>query len=336
MYGMYLPEPGMSNPDGEVFDEQQEDQSEILEEGLDPEQLAALRQKHKRRSKNDLKGRDFQCGCGKRYLSYPALYTHIKTKHNGQNPKGTNAPQYQSGRGRGRPRKSNIAIAPINTAPAANSLDPTGRAGTSALNAQAASKPEEQKKIIEVYNGDEVLKRFGALEGDKCEPSSSFESFLRLVRTDKVSEYLWLQKVLKAVAEAEMEEKQREDMPVSTGIKKTCDKVLGEYLWDLGKKVNEKFFHIMIIFVNAYKQCMDEYGWEILRKYRQVSFEERKKEFVVSNDAEHMPEVSNDFISYFLPKEHPCFEKNLAIELTRHFCEWLKKNKHTHACLALI
>ena len=34
-----------------------------------------------RRSRKDEEGRDFQCGCGKRYLSYPALYTHIKTKH---------------------------------------------------------------------------------------------------------------------------------------------------------------------------------------------------------------------------------------------------------------
>ena len=59
--------------------------------------------KPKRRSKNDVNGRDFRCGCGKTYLSYPALYTHIKTKHNGQSPPGT--PMFQSSRGRGRPRK---------------------------------------------------------------------------------------------------------------------------------------------------------------------------------------------------------------------------------------
>jgi hypothetical protein len=50
--------------------------------------------KHKRRSKNDNQGRDFRCGCGKKYLSYPALYTHIKTKHNGSTPKGTNNAQF--------------------------------------------------------------------------------------------------------------------------------------------------------------------------------------------------------------------------------------------------
>lgn len=32
----------------------------------------------KRRTRNDGKNRDFSCGCGKTYLSYPALYTHLK------------------------------------------------------------------------------------------------------------------------------------------------------------------------------------------------------------------------------------------------------------------
>ena len=41
------------------------------------------------------------------YLSYPALYTHIKTKHDGIPMAGTNAPQFRNNRrGRGRPRKT--------------------------------------------------------------------------------------------------------------------------------------------------------------------------------------------------------------------------------------
>ena len=37
------------------------------------------RQGGKRRSKNDNMGRDFKCKyCDKTYLSYPALYTHMK------------------------------------------------------------------------------------------------------------------------------------------------------------------------------------------------------------------------------------------------------------------
>lgn len=71
----------------------------------------------KRRSKNDLDGRDYKCSfCPKTYLSYPALYTHMKTKHSkgekvtefNVNFKGSDSQQLllNSGRGRGRPKKN--------------------------------------------------------------------------------------------------------------------------------------------------------------------------------------------------------------------------------------
>ena len=66
-------------------------ENEILME--DTEEL----KKGHRRSKNDTEGRTYKCKlCGKSYLSYPALYTHSKQKHNTCNT---------SGRGRGRPKK---------------------------------------------------------------------------------------------------------------------------------------------------------------------------------------------------------------------------------------
>ena len=62
--------------------------------------------KGKRRSKNDVEGRDFKCSyCPKTYLSYPALYTHIKQKHS-KGPDGEVRAPPTSGRGRGRPRKN--------------------------------------------------------------------------------------------------------------------------------------------------------------------------------------------------------------------------------------
>lgn len=48
------------------------------------------RQKRERRSKDEADERNYVCGCGKSYLSYAALYTHAKTKHNGIFPDGTN------------------------------------------------------------------------------------------------------------------------------------------------------------------------------------------------------------------------------------------------------
>lgn len=61
--------------------------------------------KQKRRSKHDNEGRDFQCNfCEKTYLSYPAMYTHMRTKHS-IGPDGR-AITLNSTRGRGRPKKN--------------------------------------------------------------------------------------------------------------------------------------------------------------------------------------------------------------------------------------
>ena len=76
------------------------------EKNEDEKNIRKPGEKQKRRSKNECYGRDYKCGCGKEYLSYPALYTHIKTKHDGKTPEGTNANQIQNGKGRGRPRKN--------------------------------------------------------------------------------------------------------------------------------------------------------------------------------------------------------------------------------------
>lgn len=57
----------------------------MLSRGQTPQEddYTEVKQK-KRRPRSDEDGRNFSCSCGKSYLSYPALYTHIKTKHNGK------------------------------------------------------------------------------------------------------------------------------------------------------------------------------------------------------------------------------------------------------------
>lgn len=42
--------------------------------------------KRKRRARDQATERNYICACGKTYLSYPALYTHIKNKHQGKAP----------------------------------------------------------------------------------------------------------------------------------------------------------------------------------------------------------------------------------------------------------
>lgn len=54
-----------------------------------PKKISKSKKKRERRSKEEADERNYICGCGKSYLSYAALYTHAKTKHDGIFPDGT-------------------------------------------------------------------------------------------------------------------------------------------------------------------------------------------------------------------------------------------------------
>ena len=64
--------------------------------GASPDSKLENSNRQKRRPRNECVNRDFTCGCGKSYLSYPALYTHVKTKHDGKFPEGTVNPSQSS------------------------------------------------------------------------------------------------------------------------------------------------------------------------------------------------------------------------------------------------
>lgn len=54
-----------------------------------------------RRIRNSTGERDYICGCSKAYLSYAAIYTHVRNKHGGIFPRGTvmrNRNSYKSGK----------------------------------------------------------------------------------------------------------------------------------------------------------------------------------------------------------------------------------------------
>jgi hypothetical protein len=62
----------------------------------------------KRRTLSETSKRDFKCGCGKNYVSYPAIYLHIQRKHNSVTPPNTVIPEKPENKDkvkRGRPKK---------------------------------------------------------------------------------------------------------------------------------------------------------------------------------------------------------------------------------------
>lgn len=47
----------------------------------------------RKRVRNSSGQRTYICGCSKTYLSYPAIYTHVKNKHGGSYPPGSIVPK---------------------------------------------------------------------------------------------------------------------------------------------------------------------------------------------------------------------------------------------------
>lgn len=91
-----------------VAQQNQHSDDDLADDDQDEEGTNAAKRKQKRRSKNDVQGRDHKCTfCDKTYLSYPALYTHMKNKH-AKGPDGQPLIAFNSGRGRGRPKKNAV------------------------------------------------------------------------------------------------------------------------------------------------------------------------------------------------------------------------------------
>lgn len=66
--------------------------------------------KNKRRSKNTVSNEKYICGCEKSYLSYAALFTHLKNSHNKIVPNGTIIPLKKKEGLRGRPKVINYKL----------------------------------------------------------------------------------------------------------------------------------------------------------------------------------------------------------------------------------
>ncbi len=68
--------------------------------------------------------------------------------------------------------------------------------------------------------------------------------------------------------------------------------------------LDEEKFRILVQFVMIYAMGLDEEGWNVLQR-QGARFEQKEKEqkFCLVNSCEHILEISNEFVTEFLPKE---------------------------------
>lgn len=147
----------------------------------------------------------------------------------------------------------------------------------------------------------------------------------------------------------------------------SCDEVFAIYLFETSKKTNPEYYKLMLKFVIAYRECLNIYGWEKKAENDEVlnnsgggeemettmitpaseSVQEKAKElrskaggleFSVINNAEHAPEICNEFVTVFLQDKTKDvnLQKNESIDLTRNICHWLFTEGYTCSKVSMI
>jgi len=75
----------------------------------------------------------------------------------------------------------------------------------------------------------------------------------------------------------------------------------------------------------------------ILEKARELKSKANGAEFSAINNAEHAPEICNEFVTVFLQdKKENSLQKNESIDLTRNICHWLFTEGYTCSKVSMI
>jgi ribosomal protein L40E len=266
------------------------------------EEIDDKNQFHKRRSKTDIEGRNYECNiCRKCYLSYPALYTHCKIKHNTNN---------SSGRSRGRPKKDQNE----------NELE---KRKYNPINYTFFSKEERTGRtdpkteinncidtaFSELYSKEN--KDRNALRNMKYNILIEEHPFLYKFKQDKHDIYR------NVINEYQI-----------------IDIVLIDYLNKMSMFCNPQYFTKLIKFVTLFREHVNKFNYNKTKKNSE------NKEYTEVNDAENFPDSANEFITKFLhPKGKETdfgFNKEESIDLTQNLCYWMYENNYTCSKLSLI
>ena len=221
-----IPPPPFPNP---LFYQQEVNQPKNIDSLNDPsaqitpESNNEEHKKRKRATKKESDIRNFKCTqCDKSYLSYPALYTHCKQKHNTNN---------HSGRNRGRPKKETNEVTSDK-----NLYDPLTPAFFQREDRTGSTPPE---KINECIKNAFIF----IYETNKESVSSK-----KMREYNNIEEHTFLGNYLKDEHKIDLE---IEDEKTPT------DKVLMDYLNKTSTICNENYFEKLIIFVTLFRESVN-------------------------------------------------------------------------------
>ena len=324
-------------------------------------------EKQKRRSKNECYGRDYKCGCGKEYLSYPALYTHIKTKHDGKTPEGTNANQIQNGKGRGRPRKNFLmnedAIIRRKRENNRKYNENQSNELKDFLNHSNCSSDyfnQGENKFIMIYNFFDLLKnkekeKYKNMLLNSSEPNDENKSqneknnnSLNLDLNDDEDKYniqdLFNDEMInnsngyKMLYECCIKLIKKGFTDVEKIEKKelvTCDEAFILYLFYISKFIKKDFCKINLMVLKHFRDLVNILGWNLLSEYKSLNDEDTSKDFSSIKEPLKIPLIAGDFCNTYMKEVMKNFDVYFGVIIISHFNFWLYANDLTFIKLNL-
>ena len=258
----------------------------------------------KRRSKSEVEGRTFECKlCNKSYLSYPALYTHCKQKHNKNN---------SSVRGRGRPKKEGAELESekIKFNPVNHSYFLKGE--------RTGKTPPNEINICT----DKAFKELYSQEFRERNNIREMKNY------NSVDEHPFLSRFKKDSHDINQNINNEEEI--------YTDIVLINYLNKMSQFCNPQYFIRLIKFITLFREHVNQ----INKSKVEEKINGIEKEYTEIFNAEDVPDSSNEFITEFLDptgrNEDFGYSKEECIDLTQNLCFWMYDNNFTCSKLSLI
>ncbi|CAK82015.1 unnamed protein product (macronuclear) [Paramecium tetraurelia] len=317
-----------------------------------------------RRRRNDQSSRDYTCGCGKSYLSYPALYTHLKYRNLYTEAKTSRKPtsrdhstqQYESESKQGQTQANE------------NDLK-EGKSDDE----RSISNNEPDETIEQVLLFLDSIGNFRS--GMKYEKEEEKQGYLlTCFPKDYFSNSQDYQPIYnnikditnERVKNPDQDPLMKEEIDKDKNIKKTqINKILAYFLVAIGPLLNEDAYKEMATFIVLFSIALNEAGYQALQNYEQEQYQQgdtdKKPQSLVKQDqnlnayceeqnGEHILLITNEFILSFLPLNFPKLgniEKSFrifgspdeklknAVYVTQHLSYWLYAMKFTNSRLAL-
>mmetsp|Transcript_3963 Transcript_3963/g.3732 ORF Transcript_3963/g.3732 Transcript_3963/m.3732 type:complete len:131 (+) Transcript_3963:522-914(+) len=113
----------------------------------------------------------------------------------------------------------------------------------------------------------------------------------------------------------------------------------------MSEKVTQNFYKIMTLLFENYRACLNQYGWDIVNQFKRIEVDKYhdRKAFTSVKPPSYLPQVANRFIKNIMlslplmmsvtPNNISTSLKQLAIDLTKHFCDWLIRVRYSDRTL---